>query len=64
VQLAPVRGTTMVASKPSGSGARDRFEVDERNMIRVSFGDMAEEDQRRIKEEMRRESWRRSKLRR
>jgi hypothetical protein len=44
VQLAPVRGTTMVASKPSSSGARDWSEVDERNMIGVSFGDMAEED--------------------
>jgi hypothetical protein len=45
----------MAAGKSLGSGAKDRTKVDERNMIGVSFGDLAEEDQHRIKEEMRRE---------
>jgi hypothetical protein len=45
----------MAASKPSGQGTRERSEVDERNVIGVMFGDLVEEDQCKIKEEMRRE---------
>jgi hypothetical protein len=45
----------MVASKPSGQGSGSRSEVDERNVIGVMLGDLTEEDQHHIKEEMRRE---------
>jgi hypothetical protein len=44
----------MAADKPSGQGG-NWSEVDERNVIGVTFGELAEEDQRRIREEMRRE---------
>jgi hypothetical protein len=45
----------MAASKPSGQGSGNRSEVDDRNMIEITLGDMSEEDQRWIKEEMRQE---------
>jgi hypothetical protein len=45
----------MAASKPSGQGSGNRLEVDDRNMIEITLGDMSEEDQRWIKEEMRQE---------
>jgi hypothetical protein len=45
----------MVASKPSGQGSGSRSEVDERNVIGVMLGDLTEEDQHHIKEEMQRE---------
>jgi phage gp16-like protein len=45
----------MATDKASGQEAGGRSEIDERNVVGVAFGDLAEEDQRRIKEEMRRE---------
>jgi hypothetical protein len=41
------------ASKPSGQEPRGRSEIDEGNVIAVTFGDFSEEDQCRIQEEMR-----------
>jgi hypothetical protein len=35
------------------AGDRSRAEVDQRNVIGVAFGDLPEDDQRRIKDEMR-----------
>jgi hypothetical protein len=43
----------MATSKLSGQGGGSRFEVDEGNVIGVAFGDLAKEDQCRIREEMR-----------
>jgi hypothetical protein len=43
----------MAANKPSGQETRSRAEVDQRNVIGVTFSDLPEDDQRRIKDEMR-----------
>jgi hypothetical protein len=43
----------MVASKPSGQGGGKRSNVDEGNVVEVTLGDLPEEEQRRVKEEMR-----------
>jgi hypothetical protein len=45
----------MAAGKPASQGARDQSEVDEGNVVEVTFGDLAEADQRQIKEEMKKE---------
>jgi hypothetical protein len=45
----------MVASKPSSQEAGSWMVVDEGNVIGVTFGDLFEEDQCQIKEEMRHE---------
>jgi hypothetical protein len=44
----------MVAGKPSGKDGGSWTEIDPKNMFRVTFEDLPEEDQRQIKEEMRR----------
>jgi hypothetical protein len=43
----------MAANKPLGQETRSRAKVDQRNVIRVAFGDLPKDDQRRIKDEMR-----------
>jgi hypothetical protein len=43
----------MAANKPSGQETGSRAEVDQRNVIGVTFSDLPEDDQRRIKDEMR-----------
>jgi hypothetical protein len=43
----------MAANKPSGQETGSRAEVDQRNVIGVAFGDLPEDDQRWIKDEMR-----------
>jgi hypothetical protein len=45
----------MAANKPSEQEGGNRSEVDDGNVIVVTFGDLTEEDQRCIREEMRRE---------
>jgi hypothetical protein len=45
----------MAASKPSGQGGGKRSEVNEGNMVEVTLGDLPKEEQRRVKEEMKRE---------
>jgi hypothetical protein len=45
----------MAASKPSGQEGGNWFEVDERNVIGVTFSDLTQEDQCHINEEMRHE---------
>jgi hypothetical protein len=45
----------MAAGKPASQGAGDRSEVDEGNVVEVTFDDLAEADQCRIKEEMKKE---------
>jgi hypothetical protein len=40
----------MVAGKPGSQGGGDRSEVDEGNVVEVTFDDLAEADQRRIKD--------------
>jgi hypothetical protein len=44
----------MVAGKPSGKDGGSWTEIDPKNMFGVTFEDLPEEDQRQIKEEMRR----------
>jgi hypothetical protein len=43
----------MAVNKPSRQETGSRAEVDQRNVIGVAFGDLPENDQRRIKDEMR-----------
>jgi hypothetical protein len=45
----------MAASKPSGQGGRKRSEVDEGNVVEVTLSALLEEEQHRVKEEMRQE---------
>jgi hypothetical protein len=45
----------LAANKPSEQEGGNRSEVDDGNVIVVTFGDLTEEDQRCIREEMRRE---------
>jgi hypothetical protein len=45
----------MVANKPSMQEGGNRTVIDLKSMIRVGLGDLPDEDQHRIKEEMRRE---------
>jgi hypothetical protein len=45
----------MAAGKPASQGAGDRSEVDEGNVVEVTFDGLAEADQHRIMEEMKKE---------
>jgi predicted GTPase len=45
----------MAASKPSGQGGGKRSEVDEGNVVVVTLSDLPEEEQHRVKEEMKKE---------
>jgi hypothetical protein len=45
----------MAAGKPSSPEDVSRSDIDEGNVIGVTFGDLSEEDQHHIREEMRHE---------
>jgi hypothetical protein len=55
VQQAPIGSRRIAAGKPASQGGGDWSEVGEGNVVEVTFGDLAEADQRRIKEEMKKE---------
>jgi hypothetical protein len=45
----------MATGKPSGQGTRDQSEVDEGNVVEVTFGNLADADQCQIRDEMSKE---------